>query len=113
MLIYRAATLPDVARIFVAPGIKKVMCAINWRDRGFLRKLRPWYGHDDHIHVRLECPAGEALCGDQAPIPAGDGCGADLDWWFTEAPYRPSTSPPAKPLTLADLPRQCAAVLGR
>lgn len=111
LLIYRAATLPGVARIFVAPGIKKALCAINWRDRTFLGKLRPWYGHDDHFHVRLACPAGDQSCVDQNPPPAGDGCGADLDYWFTEAPYRPSNGPPAAPLTLADLPKTCSAVV--
>lgn len=111
LLIYRAARLPGVARIFVAPGIKRSLCAITWRDRSFLEKVRPWYGHDDHIHVRLDCPAGAASCLAQDPIPPGDGCGADLDYWFTDAPYKPSPSPPAPPPTLADLPKACAAVL--
>jgi penicillin-insensitive murein endopeptidase len=109
MLLYRAARIPGVARIFVAPGIKRAMCGINWRDRSFLNKLRPWYGHDDHFHVRLACPAGATLCTDQDPPPEGDGCGAELDYWFTDAPYRPT--PPQPPLTLADLPAQCRAVL--
>lgn len=111
LLIYRAARLPGVARIFVAPGIKRSLCATTWRDRSFLEKVRPWYGHDDHIHVRLDCPAGAASCMAQDPMPPGDGCGEDLDYWFTDAPYKPSTSPPAPPLTLADLPKACAAVL--
>lgn len=111
LLIYRAAQLPGVARIFVAPGIKKSLCTINWRDRSFLNKIRPWYGHDDHFHVRLACPKGAQACVDQNPPPAGDGCGAELAWWFTDAPYKPSTSPPAPPLELADLPRACTAVL--
>jgi penicillin-insensitive murein endopeptidase len=111
MLVYRAAWLPGVARIFVAPGIKKSLCAINWRDRSFLQKIRPWYGHDDHIHVRLSCPSGASSCADQDPVPPGDGCGADLDYWFTDAPYLPSNIPPSPPLTLADLPKACAAVL--
>ncbi|GLQ53822.1 penicillin-insensitive murein endopeptidase [Devosia nitrariae] len=111
LLIYRAAQLPGVARIFVAPGIKRSLCAINWRDRSFLRKVRPWYGHDDHIHVRLACPAGVASCSDQAPVPPGDGCGEELAYWFTDAPYRPSTTPPSPPLTLADLPGACRTVL--
>ena len=110
-LIYRAAQLPGVARVFVAPGIKRSLCAVNWRDRRVLAKIRPWYGHDDHLHVRLACPPGAQSCTDQAPVPAGDGCGADLDYWFTEEPYQPSTSPPAQPLTLADLPGACTAVL--
>lgn len=111
MLLYRAAQLPGVARIFVAPGIKKALCAINWRDRSFLNKIRPWYGHDDHFHVRLSCPPGASHCVNQDPAPAGDGCGAELDYWFTEEPYKPSTSPPSPPLTLADLPKACQAVL--
>jgi penicillin-insensitive murein endopeptidase len=111
MLIYRAAQLPGVARIFVAPGIKKALCAITWRDRSFLNRVRPWYGHDDHIHVRLSCPPGATLCADQDPAPPGDGCGAELAWWFTDEPYKPSDRPPSPPLTLADLPQQCAAVL--
>lgn len=109
MLIYRAAELPGVARIFVAPGIKRSLCAITWRDRAFLNKVRPWYGHDDHIHVRLACPAGATHCVDQDPVPPGDGCGEELDYWFTEAPYKPTT--PSPPLTLADLPKACRTVL--
>lgn len=112
MLLYRAATVPGVARIFVAPGIKQALCAVTWRDRSFLNKLRPWYGHDDHFHVRLDCPPGATLCEDQAPAPAGDGCGDELAWWFTDEPYKPSDGPAAKPLTLADLPKQCTAVIG-
>ena len=112
MLIYRAAQLPGVARIFVAPGIKRSLCAITWRDRSFLNKIRPWYGHDDHFHVRLNCPPGATLCEDQAPAPPGDGCGDDLAWWFTDEPYKPSDKPPPPPLTLADLPKQCTAVIG-
>lgn len=111
LLLYRAAELPGVARIFVAPGIKRSLCQIKWRDRSFLGKIRPWYGHDDHFHVRLACPSGASSCLDQDPVPAGDGCGAELDYWFTDAPYQPSTSPPAPPLTLADLPKACSTVL--
>lgn len=111
LLIYRAAQLPGVARIFVAPGIKKSLCSITWRDPSFLNKIRPWYGHDDHFHVRLACPAGSTTCNDQDPIPPGDGCGEELDYWFTDEPYKPSTSPPGKPMTLADMPKNCKAVL--
>lgn len=109
LLIYRAAQLPGVARIFVAPGIKKSLCATKWRDPSFLNKVRPWYGHDDHFHVRLACPAGATNCLNQDPVPSGDGCGEELDYWFTEEPYKPTT--PSPPLTLADLPKACQMVL--
>jgi penicillin-insensitive murein endopeptidase len=67
------------------------------------------------MHVRMVCPAGNAGCEAQAPLPAGDGCDASLDWWFSDEalnPPPPKVPPePPKELTLADLPAACAAVL--
>lgn len=111
-LIRRAALDPEVARIFVHPGIKQAMCERVAGDRDWLRKVRPWWGHDTHFHVRLRCPAGQSSCRDQEAPPAGDGCGDDLAWWLTDEPWRPKPPGPVPaPLTLADLPRECAAVL--
>ena len=65
--------------------------------------------------MRLECPPGMAGCDTQAPPPAGDGCGADLDTWFKPPPpppkHPPKPKPPPPELTLADLPKACADVL--
>ena len=115
-VIARAASYPEVARIFVHPGIKRGLC--EWADRtgidrGWLRKVRPWYGHHYHFHIRLSCPAGMAGCRDQDPPPADDGCGSELVWWFTEEPWRPNPDPPAPkpPLTMAALPDACRTVL--
>lgn len=114
-LIRRAGSDPAVARIFVHPAIKKALC--DWKDgaqgdRGWLAKVRPWYGHHYHFHVRLACPAGVADCKDQDPPPSGDGCGADLAWWLGPEPWKPSPpSPPKPPLTLTDLPDACSQVL--
>jgi penicillin-insensitive murein endopeptidase len=112
-LLRRAALDARVERIFVAPGIKKKLCASAGDDRAWLSKLRPWYGHDDHFHVRLRCPDG-ARCERQGGVVAGDGCGADLAWWYTKEPYAPSPTPasPKGPLRLRDLPDPCVAVLG-
>ncbi len=111
-VIRRAALDPHVERIFVAPGIKKELCRTAGSDRDWLRKIRPYYGHDDHFHVRLSCPPG-TNCRKQAPPPPGDGCGADLDYWFSAAPYKPAPKPthPPRQVTLADLPPACAQVL--
>jgi penicillin-insensitive murein endopeptidase len=110
--IRRAALDPRVERIFVAPGIKKKLCETAGSDRAWLRRVRPYYGHDDHLHVRLGCPAGTP-CRAQSPPPQGDGCGSDLAYWFTEKPYRPAPKPakPPKPMTLADLPATCRDVV--
>lgn len=115
-LIARAASDPELERIFVHPAIKRALCdgaaddpaAAEW-----LRHVRPWYGHHYHFHVRLKCPDGDKSCRDQAPPPAGSGCGSELAWWFTDAPYKPKPGAPAEPkeTMLADLPAACRAVL--
>lgn len=116
-LLAATARMSQVQRIFVHPQIKRALC--GWdevgADRSWLRKVRPWYGHHAHFHLRLRCPAGMTTCREQNPPPAGDGCGADLDYWFTAAPYRPAKpgAKPPKPLTLADLPAACAQLVRR
>ena len=106
-----------VARIFVFPGAKVAMCDAAGRDRDWLRKVRPWWGHHYHFHVRLSCPRGSQGCEDQAAPPSGDGCD-DARRWQAEllnpSPPDPN-APPVRPrpdLTLADLPAQCSTVLG-
>jgi penicillin-insensitive murein endopeptidase len=113
-LLKQAASYPDVARIFVSAAIKKQLCETAGTDRAWLRKLRPWWGHDDHFHVRLACPSGAAGCDDQEPVGPGDGCGAELDAWFKPPPPPPKVPKPPKPkpeLTLADLPKACSQIL--
>lgn len=111
-----AASDPRVARIFVFPGAKVQMCNDEKGDRAWLRKIRPWYGHHYHFHVRLSCPPGLAGCVNQDPPPAGDGC-ADAQQWVNNILNPPPPDPnapkptPRRELTLADLPAQCAAVL--
>jgi penicillin-insensitive murein endopeptidase len=80
-LLTLVASQAAVERIFVNPILKRALCADATGERGWLRKLRPWWGHDDHFHVRLACPADSPACQPQAPLPPGDGCDA-LAWWF-------------------------------
>jgi penicillin-insensitive murein endopeptidase len=117
-IIRTAAESPQVERIFVNAAIKKALCRYNGTDRSWLRKVRPMWGHDYHFHIRLRCPADSPLCRPQDPVPAGDGCGKELDWWFRDAILRPKPAPkpktPPKPrpqLTMKDLPAACQQVL--
>jgi penicillin-insensitive murein endopeptidase len=64
-IIKATAKDPQVSRIFANPAIKKALCREAGRDRAWLRKVRPWYGHDYHFHVRIYCPRG------QSRLPAG------------------------------------------
>jgi penicillin-insensitive murein endopeptidase len=109
--LYEAvARIPQLARMFVNPAIKRELCREAGTDRDWLAKVRPWWGHDDHFHMRLTCPPGQTLCENQPPAPPGDGCGKELDWWFTEEARHPKPGPPEKPLLVSQLPPQCAAV---
>jgi penicillin-insensitive murein DD-endopeptidase len=108
--MYQAvAHQPQVGRIFVNPAIKRELCREAGADRAWLAKIRPWWGHDYHFHMRLVCPPGQTECRDQAPPPPGDGCGKELAWWFTPEALHPPPSH-AKPLLIGDLPGACAAL---
>lgn len=76
-----AATYPDVERIFVNPHIKRLVCN-RTGNAAWLRKVRPWWGHDDHLHVRLSCPPDQPECAVQESIEDTDGCGSELDGWL-------------------------------
>lgn len=77
-----AASDNRVDRIFINPVIKRKLCS-QYKGENWLAKLRPWYGHDGHFHVRVKCPAGNSLCVPQNPINTKvNGCGADLNSWF-------------------------------
>lgn len=115
-LLKTAASFPEVERIFVNAAIKRELCAVAGSDRAWLSKIRPWWGHHYHFHVRLRCPAGDTGCKDQDPVPPGDSCDESLAWWFSDAERARLDKPkkpikPPKPLTLAQLPPACRGVL--
>ncbi|MBK0401163.1 penicillin-insensitive murein endopeptidase [Limibaculum sp. M0105] len=117
-ILRAAATDPAVARIFVNAAIKQALCDAEPADadRDWLARIRPWWGHDAHFHVRLACPNGAGECQPQDPVPAGDGCGDELAWWFSDEALNPKPSDkPTRPreITLADLPQACSAVIAR
>ncbi|MDS4019222.1 MAG: penicillin-insensitive murein endopeptidase [Candidatus Competibacter sp.] len=108
-----AALAPEVDRVFVNAIIKQALC-YSETDRSWLDKVRPWWGHDAHFHVRLACPPDSGQCKPQKPIPPGDGCDADLANWVRDIqqaalspkPYRKPEPPSADALPVA-----CNAVL--
>lgn len=126
-IIEAAARDNAVDRIFVTPPVKIQLClSANRGDRAWLQKVRPYWGHNYHFHVRLKCPRGDRGCVTQTPSVAelskgGDGCDDSLNWWVTDAlnpstaPAQPSTPAPKKKgprdYTLADLPQACRTVL--
>lgn len=110
-LVKTAAQHPAVDRILVNPAIKRRLCESE-PNADWLRKLRPWWRHDAHMHVRLKCPSGSPECKQQASIPMGTGCGSELAWWFSaeaQSPRRSSSS--GKPRPRPQPPATCQLVL--
>lgn len=111
-MLQLAAASPLVERIFVNPIIKLGLCRSE-ADRRWLRKLRPWWGHDAHFHVRLTCPVESPACRNQDPVPAGDGCDGVEDWVaeivaLTRNPPEPGPRRPREPKVL---PQVCEEVI--
>ncbi|MEM7301494.1 MAG: penicillin-insensitive murein endopeptidase [Pseudomonadota bacterium] len=124
-VLRNAAQFPATQRIFVHPGIKKKLCDTVRGDRRWLQKVRPYWGHHYHFHIRITCRPGSPGCKAQAPVGRGDGCDASLDWWFKVA-FAPKkkvkkkkTAKKKKPVKvkrkrlarLSDLPQACRTVL--
>jgi penicillin-insensitive murein DD-endopeptidase len=101
---------PEVERVFLNAAIKKALCDQSQGQWKWLRKVRPWWGHDRHVHVRLHCPENDPYCKETSPIPAGDGC-HELDWWFSEEALNPKKSGKKKATPKPALPAFCNAVL--
>ncbi|MEW6143619.1 MAG: penicillin-insensitive murein endopeptidase [Thermodesulfobacteriota bacterium] len=109
-IIKTAASDKRVDRIFVNPIIKRRLCQ-NHPGEKWLGKVRPWYGHDGHFHVRLKCPPGNMLCETQEPLNMfDDGCGSELDGWFRDdGRIRPQ--PRSGKTSHARLPDECIPIL--
>jgi penicillin-insensitive murein endopeptidase len=117
--IRTAAEQPGVERVLVNAAIKKELCRVDAnRKSDWMAKVRPWYAHHDHIHVRLACPADSPSCRGQPSVTdeEDNGCSAKaLDHWFSDKvlnPPKPTTPPkPPRPLMMSDLPPACQTVL--
>ncbi|EIJ42478.1 murein endopeptidase [Beggiatoa alba B18LD] len=108
-MVELAAMHPQVERIFVNPLIKKHFCE-RYPNVAWQTKIRPWWGHDGHFHVRLRCPTDSPQCYVASPLPANDGCGKELDWWFSaeatrKAEQKYDKSKPSKPKVM---PTECS-----
>jgi penicillin-insensitive murein endopeptidase len=114
-LIRAAALEPAIERILVNAAIKKALCREATGDRTWLSKVRPWWGHNYHMHLRIGCPADSPECKPQDATPGTEGCGAELDYWFSDKiinPPPPKEPPkPKPPITMAELPPACRQIV--
>jgi penicillin-insensitive murein endopeptidase len=125
-LLKRVASYDEVQRVLVHPAIKKAMCdaSKDEKERSWLSKIRPYWGHYYHFHIRIACPKGSAGCEGQPEVDDdNDGCGAELTQWLKRVKPVPVPAPPVPPKTavkpapgkaplmLEQLPAACRAVL--
>ncbi len=107
-ILQLTAEHPLVERIFVNPAIKLHLCqTAQPNERAWLHKIRPWWHHTDHFHVRLRCPPGQPQCQNQPPIESGPGCDSTLDEWFKIDTQPKITKKPVP----VPLPEECIAYL--
>jgi penicillin-insensitive murein endopeptidase len=116
MVLRDAAQEPAVQRIFVNAAIKKALCREAKGDRAWLAKIRPWYGHDYHFHIRIKCPSGSTECHGQSDQGGGEGCKpTELAYWFKNSIIHPKPEKeppkPSRGITLAQMPPACRTVL--
>ncbi|MEO0329393.1 MAG: penicillin-insensitive murein endopeptidase [Pseudomonadota bacterium] len=117
MLLYHAASFPQIERILVHPGIKKQLCDTVKGNRAWLNKIRPTWGHHYHFHLRIGCPPGSPNCRTQKSTGSATGCeAATMNWWFNVGLKPAKPKPGVKPrkrreLILNDLPQACQVVL--
>jgi penicillin-insensitive murein endopeptidase len=111
-LLRAFAEKPEVDRILVNFSIKRYLC-LNHSKEAWIRKIRPWFGHDSHFHLRLKCDAKDISCKNGEDIPHGNGCDSSLDWWWSDEARQEEKknfekqSAPVMPT----LPSQCDSVL--
>lgn len=124
-IIKTAASFPNVQRVLVHPTIKRELCRRETGNRKWLHKVRPYWGHHYHMHIRIFCPDGSPNCRSQAPVKADDGCGAELKYWArllnppkpkkkkkpTVVKKKPKPRKPKPQIRMADLPGACRVVL--
>lgn len=112
------AEFDEVDRIFVNPFILNEICTkledIEEEDEEWIIKIRPWYGHHDHYHVRLKCPENNQYCVPQKEL-TKSACGDELEYWLTDDALERQKEyfkhQIRKKEDVPNLPRNCQAVM--
>jgi penicillin-insensitive murein endopeptidase len=112
--ILSAASHENVDRIFVNAAIKKTFCERHY-EHPAQYKIRAWWGHDMHFHVRLKCPENSPECEKQAALDENDnGCEPKkLSWWFSKEAIEELLKNKLKKPEPKILPERCQKMLGR
>jgi penicillin-insensitive murein endopeptidase len=109
-----AALSPEVERIMVHPLVKHELCKRTGNAK-WLAKVRPWFGHHDHFHVRLKCPKGDSNCKKQRPPSARKSGCDELDYWTSGKAWRnyKQRKKRSRSRRTVRMPSQCTEMLSK
>jgi penicillin-insensitive murein endopeptidase len=120
-MLRAAAEDPRTLMIFVHPSIKRKICQTPSNRQTWLAKIQPWWGHHEHFHVRLKCPADGSSPNCKPKLePTEIGCDSEeLAWWFSDEWRKiyearkkwQKDNPNPTPEPLPALPSQCQTIL--
>lgn len=108
-ILKEVSLYPEVERILVNPYVKKTMCQ-KYKGAKWLNKIRPWWGHHKHFHIRLGCPEDSKFCKKQTPVPNHTGCEESLDWWFSKEANSMGKQKSKEERVYPRMPKQCKRV---
>ena len=116
-ILKTVAQHPKVERVFVNWIIKRHLCKTVKDDRDWLRRIRPWWGHDRHFHIRIRCQKGSPDCKNQRSVANIANCGGET--WFSDAAVIArrkkdtvkKASKPTKPRAKKVLPKRCQELI--
>ena len=111
LLLEAVAREPLVERVFVNAAIKRALCREGGPERAWMAKIRPWWGHNYHFHVRLSCPSGSPQCRGASTAAARRRLRQGPRLVVHRRGASPATVTDSKPLRLGDLPPACAALV--
>jgi penicillin-insensitive murein endopeptidase len=113
IMLQITAENPRTHTVFVHPAIKKKLCENPSHHKPWLAKIRPWWGHDEHMHVRLTCPSDSPDCVEK-PRPQSISCDETLEWWFSDEwrkEYEDRKKSFDSSFEMPELHKKCAEIL--
>ena len=113
VMIETAAKSELVERVLVNPILKRELCRQG--KAPWLAKVRPWWGHSKHMHIRLACPKDSVDCVKQEATPSDEGCDATLEWWFSkeaEEEFKKIAARMENPV-MPELPNRCKELISK
>ena len=109
-IVRAAAEEPEVERIFVNAAIKKALCETA-KGRPWMNKVRAYWGHNYHFHIRIKCPAGGSAASRRTQCRREMAATNRSPGGSPTEALHPRPGKPKPPLPISALPPECRSVV--